>query len=165
MPIIGSHGFLLLKLAERADEHREARAGGLRHARVGILDLNDQPLDMGRPLWRDQALFGEMAADHIDQLGALADQDIAGSVDRRGGLLGLALHSHVAPCWSLRGLADRLGVRSIVLLEHDHRLHVAGTITFTVWPSLRISRPQPCALGQATMATGQSSWAGKRASI
>lgn len=55
-------GGLLLQMAHRANKHGEAGTGGLPDVRGGILDLGDQPLDVGGSLWCDEAVRCQMAA-------------------------------------------------------------------------------------------------------
>src|SRR5919199_2229820 len=66
-----------------------------------------------------------MASQGIDGLGALADQKITGAKHDRCGLRLLTLHGYKPHGWALSGLTDRLGIRSIVLLSLDERLHVS----------------------------------------
>ena len=115
---------LFLQMAERMHENGEAGTSGWRNVRFGILDLRDQPLDVGGSLRRDQAVLGKMAADRVDELSTLADQHIASPEDHRGGLLGFALHANEAHGRTLRGLANRLGIGRVVLLALNEGLHV-----------------------------------------
>jgi hypothetical protein len=64
---------LLLEVAQHADEHGEASAGGLWQVGGGILDLRDQPLDVETALRRDQVNFGQLPTDRVDYLRALAN--------------------------------------------------------------------------------------------
>ena len=63
-----------------------------------------------------------MPAQSVDGLGALADEEVSGPEDHGGRLLRLALHGHEAHGRPLGGLADRLGIRHVVLLALDERL-------------------------------------------
>ncbi len=65
-----------------------------------------------------------MTAQGVDDLGALADQQIARPEDHGRGLLRLALHGDEPHGRALGGLADRLGIGHVVLLPLDERLHV-----------------------------------------
>ena len=65
-----------------------------------------------------------MPAQGVDGLRSLADEQIAGAEHHGGRLLRLALHGHEAHGRPLGGLADRLGIRHVVLLALDERLHV-----------------------------------------
>lgn len=112
-------------MAESADEHSQTRASGLRDVRGGILDLPDQLLDVEGTLRRNQAVLSQVTTDCVDELGALANQDVASPEDHCGGLLGLALHGYEPHGLALRGLTDRLGIGRIVLLPLDERLHVS----------------------------------------
>jgi hypothetical protein len=47
---------------------------GLRQPACWIIDNRDKPCDMRSPLSNDPAIFGKLAPQRIDDLGALADQ-------------------------------------------------------------------------------------------
>src|SRR3954451_13180885 len=59
-----------------------------------------------------------------DGLGALANQQVPRAEHDGGGLLVRALEGHEAHGRALGGLADRLGIRHVVLLPLDEGLHV-----------------------------------------
>ena len=80
---------------------------------------------MRRALGRDQAILGQMTADGVDDLRALAHQQIAGPEHDGRCLLGLALDGDEPHGRALGRLADCFGIRSIVLLPLDERLHVS----------------------------------------
>ena len=63
-------------------------------------------------------------AQSVDGLGTLADEEVSGPEDHGGRLLRLALYGHEAHGRPLGGFADRLGIRHVVLLALDERLHV-----------------------------------------
>src|SRR4051812_33828475 len=72
----------------------------------------------------DKAELEEMPAQGIDNLGPLPHQEIARPEHESGGLGLLAFGSHEAHGRALGGLADRLGIRGIVLLPLDEWLDV-----------------------------------------
>src|SRR3954449_3733725 len=80
---------------------------------------------MRRALACDQAVLGQMTADGVDDLRALADQQVAGPEHDGRGLLGLALDGDEPHGRALGRLADRFGICGIVLLPLDERLHVS----------------------------------------
>ena len=81
-------------------------------------------LQVHRPLRRDDAVFRKMPAQGVDQLGALAHQEVARPEDHRPGLLIFGFHSNKPHCRPRRRLGDRLRVRRVVLLSLDERLDV-----------------------------------------
>ena len=74
-----------LGLQSPQDPDKPLQAGARRLREIGarILDLSDQPLDVRRTLRRDQPVLGEVPAQRVDDLGALADQEIARPETRR----------------------------------------------------------------------------------
>src|SRR4051794_19642723 len=91
---------------------------------VRVLDNLYQLRDMSRSFGHHDAELGQMPAQGIDDLGPLPHQEIAGPEHESGGLGLLAFGSHEAHGRALGGLADRLGIRGIVLLPLDERLDV-----------------------------------------
>jgi hypothetical protein len=79
-----------------------------------------------RALGNDDAELTEMATYGVDHLRALLDEQVTGSEYQRLGLLCLALHLYKPHGWALRRLANRLGIRRLVLLPLYERLHVGG---------------------------------------
>ncbi|CAO4157288.1 hypothetical protein DHODJN_25970 [Methylorubrum extorquens] len=69
--------------------------------------------------------FGKIPSDRTDELGALAEQYIAGPEDYRGRLLRLALLGYEVHGRLLHGLAGRLGIGRIVLPSFDEGFGVA----------------------------------------
>jgi hypothetical protein len=67
-----------------------------------------------------------MATQGIDDLGALANQQITGSEDHGGRLLGFALDGDEAHGRALSGLADGLRISHVILLALDEGLDVGG---------------------------------------
>src|SRR5688500_6486676 len=65
-----------------------------------------------------------MAADSIDDLGALAYRHLADPVDHQHLLLLRALDGHEAHSGPGHGLADRLGIGSVILVSLDVWPHV-----------------------------------------
>jgi hypothetical protein len=72
----------------------------------------------------DHAVLGEVPAQRVDDLGALADEQIARPEDHSRCLLSLALDGHEAHGRALGDSANRLSVGRIVLLPLDERLDV-----------------------------------------
>ena len=71
---------------------------------------------MDRPFGGDHPEFGQVPAERVDGLGALADQKIPRAEHDGCGLLVRTLEGHKAHGRALGGLADRLGIRHVVLL-------------------------------------------------
>jgi hypothetical protein len=67
-----------------------------------------------------------MTPQGIDRLRSLADEQIACLEDHRRCLLGFAFHRDEPHGRALGRFADRLGVRSVVLLPLDERLDIVG---------------------------------------
>jgi hypothetical protein len=91
-----------------------------------VLDDGNQARGVRRPLRHDLPELAQVAAQGVDRLRALADQQLASAEDHRGALGLLALHGHEAHRGSLRCLADRLRVRRIVLLPLHEGFDVGG---------------------------------------
>lgn len=89
-----------LGLGESVFEHREA----------------------GRPLRRHEAELRQVAAQRIDQLGALPNEALVGPERHRAALRPGALDRHEPHGRARGGLRDRLGVGAVVLLPLHERL-------------------------------------------
>lgn len=131
-----------IQAVQHADHRREARAGRLWDFAVGILDLDDQAVDVHDALRGDVAVLGQVTAQGVHELRALTDQQVPGPEDHAACLLLAALHRHEAHGRPLSRLADRLGVGRVVLLALDEGLHVGRRDQPDLWPSLISSRPQ-----------------------
>jgi len=59
--------------AQRVDQELKARPSGSWHDGVCVLDLRDQPVDVGWPLRGHDAVFTKMTTERIDQLGPLTN--------------------------------------------------------------------------------------------
>ena len=106
-------------------QHDQAGVSIDRQARIPILRNDRQQLfDPFAPLRSRYAEFGQMRPQGIDQLGALAHQQIACSMLHQPALL-LGRFDHYKPHgWAPDRLADRLGVGGIVLVALDVGLHI-----------------------------------------
>jgi hypothetical protein len=91
---------------------------------------------------RHNAVLGQMPAQCVDRLCALAHQQVSGTVGHRHGLLFLALHGDEPHRWPCRRLGDRLGVGHVVLLPLHERFHVNRRDQFHRM-SERRNRPRP----------------------
>ena len=80
---------------------------------------------MPRTLPHDKAELGEVAAQGVDQLGPLPDQQVAGAEDDSRALRRRALGRDEAHRRPLRRLADRLRIGHVVLLPLHERLDVS----------------------------------------
>src|SRR3954463_11561507 len=110
----------------------------------------------------DKAELGQMPAQGIDDLGPLPHQEIAGPEHESGGLGLLAFGSHEAHGRALGGLADRLGIRGIVLLPLDEWLDVRRREQPHPPPEhAELAPPKMWALPQSSRATVQGGWAAK----
>ena len=83
-------------------------------------------LHIRRPLRGHDAMLGQMTAQRVDQLRALADQKIAGPEQHGARLLFLGLDRDEAHGRSARRLGDRLRVGRVVLLALDEGFDVDG---------------------------------------
>src|SRR3954469_20675971 len=92
-----------------------------KHLPRRLTGSSDQPK---RAMLRRPLEPAQMPAQRIDDLGPLPHQEIAGPEHESCGLGLLAFGSHKAHGRALGGLADRLGIRGIVLLPLDERLDV-----------------------------------------
>ena len=97
---------------------------------------------MSETLRRNDAEFGHVSAQCIDQHCALPDQKTARPMQHQYGLLFGVLHWHKPHRGPRYGLADRLRIGRIVLVALDVGLHVGRGISFTVCPSAISSRAQ-----------------------
>src|SRR5829696_7682963 len=79
---------------------------------------------MNRPFGGDHSELGQVPAERVDGLRALANQQVPRAEHDGGGLLVRALEGHKAHGGALSGLADGLGIGHVVLLPLDERLHV-----------------------------------------
>src|SRR3954447_8329523 len=79
---------------------------------------------MNRSFGSDHAELGQVPAERVDGLGALANQQVPRAKHDGGGLLVRAFEGHKAHSGPLSGLADRFGIGHVVLLPLDERLHV-----------------------------------------
>src|SRR3954451_7231726 len=79
---------------------------------------------MNRSFGGDHAELGQVTAERVDGLGALANQQVPRAKHDGGGLLVRALEGNKAHSGPLSGLADRLGIGHVVLLPLDEGLHV-----------------------------------------
>ena len=118
---------LLVEPVERVDQDLENGSGDLRERLVRVLDGLHELRDMRWPFGDHDAELGQMLAQGIDGLGPLPHQEIARPEHKSGGLGLLAFGSHEAHVRALGRLADRLGIRGIVLLALHERLDVIPT--------------------------------------
>src|SRR3954463_5381954 len=79
---------------------------------------------MDRSFGGDHPELGQVTAQRVDGLGALANQKIPRAEHDGGGLLVRAFEGHKAHGRALGGLADGLRIGHVVLLALDERLHV-----------------------------------------
>src|SRR3954467_14541411 len=79
---------------------------------------------MDRSFGSDHPELGQVTAERVDGLRALADQKIPRAEHDGGGLLVRTLEGNKAHRGPLSGLADRFGIGHVVLLPLDERLHV-----------------------------------------
>jgi len=132
-----------LEARDLAAERRQRLLGCGRHPRLlAGGDLGLQLLQAPVPLGRHQAQFGGMAAQGIDQLRALPDQQLARRQQRRPRLVFGRLHRHAADAWLPRRDADRSRVIAVILAALDKRLDVLRRDQPTRWPSSCSARPQ-----------------------
>src|SRR3954469_20982420 len=79
---------------------------------------------MDRSFGSNHAELGQVTAERVDGLGALANQQVPRAKHDGGGLLVRALEGDKAHGGPLSGLADRFGIGHVVLLSLDERLDV-----------------------------------------
>src|SRR3954470_22928335 len=80
---------------------------------------------MDQPFGRDHPEFGQVPAERVDGLGALADQKVPRAEHNGCGLLVRTLEGNKAHSGPLSGLADRFGIGHVVLVPLDERLDVS----------------------------------------
>src|SRR5215213_7504506 len=80
---------------------------------------------MNRSFGSDHPEFGQVPAERVDGLGALANQQVSRAKHDGCGLLVRTLEGNKAHTGPLSGLADRLRIGHVVLLPLDKRLHVS----------------------------------------
>src|SRR4051812_12857615 len=115
---------LRLQGLEGADQHFQDGASAFRYGGVRILDMGDHGIGVRDALGKYVAVLGQMPAQGVDALRALAHQEITGAEHDPIRLLLLAFHRHEAHARALGGFADRLGIRPVVLLPLHVRLDV-----------------------------------------
>src|SRR3954464_2161701 len=79
---------------------------------------------MNRSFGSDHPELGQVTAERVDGLGALANQQVPRAKHNGGGLLVRTLEGNKAHSGPLSGLADRFGIGHVVLLALDERLDV-----------------------------------------
>jgi hypothetical protein len=116
-----------------------ARSGRSRR----LLHARQEPRHVPRSLRLDDAELGEVPADRVDQLGALADEQVAHPVQHQRRLLRLALdrdEAHRRPC---HRLADGRGVGGVVLAAPEVGLDVLRRHQPDLVPELpELARPE-----------------------
>jgi hypothetical protein len=90
----------------------------------------------------DHAELDHMASKCIDQLSSASDQQVASTKDQRRFLRVFAFHGHEWLRRSPRCLADRLGIRRIILLALYERPHVSRRNQLHLVSQPPMSRPQ-----------------------
>src|SRR4051812_36734512 len=118
--------------ATRSSNDRSSSTSTARMARAawgrseaGVLQGSDELGGMDRSFDGDHPELGQVAPERIDGLGALANQQVPRAEHDGGGLLVRALEGDKAHGGTLSGLADRFGIRHVVLLSLDERLDVS----------------------------------------
>src|SRR3954452_7940692 len=118
------HSNALVQRSEFLDQHSQNGPSRLGQIGGGVLQGSDELGRMDRPFGGDHPELGQVAPERVDGLGALANQQVAGAEHDGCGLLVRALEGYKAHGGTLSGLADRFGIRHVVLLSLDERLHV-----------------------------------------
>src|SRR4051794_6092982 len=83
---------MLIAFVDLVSDLPKGKAGQLRY--LSIVEAGDELLDLAAPLRRDDAEFGKMSPDGVDQHGALAHQQIACPMQHQEGLLLFVLDRH-----------------------------------------------------------------------
>ena len=116
---------LRLQRPQLGAESKEAGAGNLRLPFVAYIGDHIEQLFNAIASDRcDDAKLGKMRADRIDHCGLLTDEQMAGAVEHQAALLLDRLGRHEPHVGSRDCFANRLRVRSVVLLPLDVRLHI-----------------------------------------
>src|SRR4051812_34731472 len=118
---------------------------------------------MNRSFSGDHPELGQVTAERVDGLGALANQQVPRAKHDGGGLLVRALEGNKAHSGPLSGLADRFGIGHVVLLSLDERLHVRRRDETDRMAELGDLTPPVVALAHASMATVQGGSVAKNA--
>src|SRR5690349_22263192 len=91
-------------------------SSAFRYGGARILDMGDHGIGVRDALGKNVAVLGQVPAQGVDALRALAHQEIAGAEHDPIRLLLLGFHRHKAHARALGGFADRLGIRPVVLV-------------------------------------------------
>src|SRR3954466_4312167 len=118
------HSNALVQRSELLDQHSQNGPRRLGQIGGGVLQGSDELGSMSRSFGSNHAELGQVTAERVDGLGALADQQVPRAEHDGGGLLVRALEGDKAHGGTLSGLADRFGIRHVVLLSLDERLDV-----------------------------------------
>src|SRR4051812_39229966 len=133
----------LVQRSELLDQHGQNGPRRLGQIGGGILDGSDELGGMDRPFSGDQPELGQVTAERVDGLCALANQPVSRAKHNGCGLRLLTVHSHEAHGGTLGGLARSASASAMSFFWRlTNGFTYAGAISFTVWPSLAISRPQ-----------------------
>src|SRR5258708_38918961 len=109
---------LLLEAEQLSAERGKASTGNLWHPLVVRVRHNMQQFrNPFAPDWRDNAELGEVRADRVNHGGLLADEQMAGGVERQAALLLRRLGWHETQVCSGGGLTNCLCASCIVLLS------------------------------------------------
>ena len=126
-----------------------------------MTDLLDEIAHPASPLRDDHAELGAMAADGVDQHGALAHQQLTGPVQHEHGLPLGALDRNEPHRRAGHRLTDRLGVGGVVLLPPDIGLHIRRRHQPHLVPQRRqLARPV-VRRGAASRPTRHGGWTSK----
>src|SRR3954452_16323328 len=101
----------------RIDQYGQDRPSRLGQIGGGVLDGSHELGGMGRPFSSDHPELGQVTAQRVDGLRALANQQVPRAEHDGGGLLVRSLDGHKAHGRALGGLTDRFGISRVVLLS------------------------------------------------
>src|SRR5215217_3212935 len=118
------HSNALVQRSELLDQYGQDPPRRLGQIGGGVLQDGDELGGMDRPFGGDHPELGQVTAERVDGLGALANQQVSRAKHNGCGLRLLTFHSHEAHGGALSGLADRLRIGHVILLPLDERLHV-----------------------------------------
>jgi hypothetical protein len=114
-----------VEVAQLHHQRRQRLAHFKRDCLVASLDQLGQFAGVSRPLRRDDADLGQVAAQAVQQLRSLRDQHLPRPVTHQGRLVLQRAHTDKPHRRPRHRLADCRPIRGVVLLPTDVRLHIS----------------------------------------
>src|SRR3954467_3107465 len=136
------HSNALVQQSELLDQHSQNGPRRLGQIGGGVLQGSDELGSMDRPFGGDHPELGQVAPERVDGLGALANQQsrVRNTTAAACWFALLRATKRLVGRWAASQIASASAMSFFWRLTNG--LTYAGEISFTVWPSLAISRPQ-----------------------